>query len=89
MKIVIETGDKTGAAGHTMYIIGKGDEIMSEHDIHDCGCDHVNKGISCDVKNCHYHQGDCYCTADKITVGPSFASSSTDTICATFKPEKN
>ena len=43
------------------------------------------KGISCDVKNCVYHDSDCYCTADKIAVGPSYATSCTDTVCATFK----
>ena len=62
---------------------------MSEHDHKTCGCDHVNDGINCDVKNCHYHQGDCYCTADRIAVGPSFATSSTDTGCATVKPKKD
>ena len=50
-------------------------------------CDKVNEGISCDVKNCQYHQGDCYCTAEKIAVGPSFATSCADTVCATFKPK--
>ena len=54
-----------------------------------CGCEHVNDGISCDVKNCLYHEGDCHCTADQIAVGPSFDTSSTDTVCATFKPKKN
>ena len=53
------------------------------------GCSHVNEGISCDVKNCQYHQGDCCCTAEQIAVGPSFATSGTDTVCATFKPKKN
>ena len=48
-------------------------------------CETVNKGISCDVKNCQYHEGDCYCTAEKIAVGPSYATSCTDTVCATFK----
>ncbi len=43
------------------------------------------KGISCNVKNCIYHDGDAYCTAEKISVGPSYASSCTDTVCATFK----
>lgn len=43
------------------------------------------KGIGCDVKNCAYHDGDCYCTADKVTIGPSYATSSADTVCATFK----
>ena len=44
-----------------------------------------NKGVSCDVKNCAYHDGECYCCADTISVGPSFATSCTDTVCATFK----
>ena len=52
-------------------------------------CGHVNSGITCDVKNCHYHQGECHCTADKIAVGPNYATSSTDTVCATFKPKQN
>ena len=42
-------------------------------------------GISCDVQSCVYHDGDNYCTADKIAVGPSFATSCTDTVCASFK----
>jgi len=46
-----------------------------------------NKGISCDVKNCVYHCGEQYCTANKIAVGPSSASTSAETICATFKPK--
>lgn len=48
-----------------------------------------NKGISCDVKNCVYHDGDNYCTAGKIAVGPSYATSCTDTVCATFKQRNN
>ena len=43
------------------------------------------KGVSCNVKNCLYHDGDAYCTADRISVGPSFASACTDTVCATFR----
>ena len=46
------------------------------------------KGISCDVRNCVYHDGDCYCTAEKIAVGPSYATTSQDTVCATFKPKQ-
>lgn len=46
------------------------------------------RGITCDVKNCTYHDGDNYCTASKINVGPSYATSSTDTVCATFKEKK-
>ncbi|MDD6799663.1 MAG: DUF1540 domain-containing protein [Firmicutes bacterium] len=45
------------------------------------------RGIVCDAKNCAYHDGDNYCTADKIAVGTSYATSSTETICATFKPK--
>ena len=43
------------------------------------------KGISCDVRNCVYHDGDSRCTAEKIAIGPSYATSCTDTVCATFK----
>lgn len=49
-----------------------------------CG-KNVIKGISCDVRNCEYHDGECYCTAGHIKVGPSSASSSGETLCATFK----
>ena len=48
-------------------------------------CDHI-KGVCCDVKNCAYHDGESRCTAGEITVGPSYASTSGDTACATFKP---
>lgn len=43
------------------------------------------RGISCDVRNCVYHDGDSYCTANKIAVGPSYAKACTETVCATFK----
>jgi hypothetical protein len=46
------------------------------------------KGIFCDVKNCVYHDGDAYCTADRIAVGPTYASSTSDTVCATFKAKQ-
>ncbi|MBQ4043874.1 MAG: DUF1540 domain-containing protein [Clostridia bacterium] len=48
-------------------------------------CKHL-KGVACDVKSCSFHDGDCYCTAERISVGPSFASTSGETVCATFKP---
>jgi len=47
-----------------------------------------NKGVLCDVCNCVYHNGENHCTATKINVGPSYATSCTDTVCATFK-QKN
>lgn len=58
-----------------------------------CGCHvdkkDVNHGISCDVRNCVYHDGSCYCTADCISVGPSNACSSAETLCATFKHKEH
>ena len=48
-------------------------------------CDHI-KGIVCDVKNCAYHDGETRCMAGEITVGPAYASTSGDTVCAPFKP---
>ena len=52
------------------------------------GCkDHI-KGIRCDVKNCMYHDCETYCMAGEIAVGPSNATSSADTACATFKERK-
>lgn len=46
--------------------------------------DHIS-GIHCDVENCAYHDPKAKCSADQIKVGPTFASSSTDTVCSTFK----
>lgn len=64
------------------------------HETDRCGCeinlgtkDHI-KGIRCDVKNCVYHDCETYCTAKQIAVGPSNATSSADTACATFKERK-
>jgi len=45
------------------------------------------KGVACDVKNCSFHDGDSYCTAKRISVGPAFAAASCETVCATFKPK--
>ncbi len=59
---------------------------MSEHE--NSACCHEKKhikGIVCDVSNCVHHDCDTYCTADEIAVGPSFATNSTDTACATFR----
>ena len=55
-----------------------------------CGSDkkHI-KGIVCDVTNCVYHDCDTHCTANEIAVGPSFATTSQDTVCATFKQKKD
>lgn len=44
-------------------------------------------GIHCEVTNCSYHTPKCQCKAGKIHVGPTFASSSSETVCSTFKPQ--
>lgn len=46
------------------------------------------RGIICDVVNCAYHDGDNYCTAERVAIGPSYASMCADTVCATFKPKQ-
>ena len=50
-----------------------------------CG-EHI-KGIKCNVQNCYYHDCETYCTASEIAVGPHNADSSSETLCATFKPK--
>lgn len=45
---------------------------------------HIRR-VSCDVVKCVYHDGDSFCTAPKITVGPAFAGRMSQTACATFR----
>ncbi|MBQ4037467.1 MAG: DUF1540 domain-containing protein [Clostridia bacterium] len=45
------------------------------------------KGITCNVKNCVYNDMSSYCTAERISVGPSYATAGIDTICGTFRPK--
>lgn len=42
-------------------------------------------GIHCDVTNCQYNDQKA-CCAKQIKVGPQYASTSADTVCATFRP---
>jgi hypothetical protein len=62
-------------------------EMVEKKDQNNCKVDtgKLIKGIVCDVKNCAYHSGDCFCTAKQIAVGPGHAETSADTICSTFK----
>ncbi|MCI8388512.1 MAG: DUF1540 domain-containing protein [Clostridiales bacterium] len=46
-------------------------------------------GITCDARNCIYHDGDNYCTAKHITVGSVIATNSAETRCATFEARGN
>ena len=43
------------------------------------------KNVACDVKNCLYNDLAGHCTAKNIAVGPTYATSCTDTVCATFR----
>jgi hypothetical protein len=43
--------------------------------------------IVCGVMNCRWHDGISRCKAPSIHVGPGYASSSVDTVCATFEPK--
>lgn len=43
------------------------------------------EGIKCDVKSCAFHDGDNYCCAREITVGPSYAVNLGETVCATYR----
>lgn len=55
------------------------------------GCDtkkHIC-GIVCNVTNCVHHDCETHCTAKEIAVGPSYATTSQDTVCATFKQKKD
>ncbi|MBP5209744.1 MAG: DUF1540 domain-containing protein [Clostridia bacterium] len=46
------------------------------------------RGVSCDVKECSYHDGKNTCTAGEISVGPAYAQTGSETVCATFKPKE-
>ena len=56
---------------------------------HGNSCREHNKGIMCSVKNCAYHDGERYCTAEMISVEPACGNvtESTDTKCKTYKHE--
>ncbi len=58
------------------------------HDENNAKGKHI-KGITCDVTNCVFHGKENCCHAECIAVGPSYAQSSSETVCATFKPKEN
>ena len=43
------------------------------------------RGVSCDVKSCAFHDGESFCTAGRINVGPISALRATETACATYR----
>lgn len=47
------------------------------------------KGISCEVKNCKYHDKSNNCNAGHIRVGDMSATSISDTACETFECNEN
>ena len=60
--------------------------MMEQSKNTNCGdCKHI-KGINCSVKNCAYHDGESYCTANAIAVAPTGMDKSS---CATYKPCTN
>jgi len=46
------------------------------------------KGITCDAKNCVYHDKSDSCTAGHINVGCHSATDSSETKCETFECEE-
>ncbi|MDF2677813.1 MAG: hypothetical protein K0Q97_2143 [Bacillota bacterium] len=46
----------------------------------------INPGVKCVVNTCHYYSEGDHCAASKIEVQHRNAHSSTETDCATFKP---
>ena len=64
--------------------VSRPDTVEFENDTKRSAQKH-NRGVCCDVRNCTYHDGECYCSAERIAIGPSFACSCTDTVCATFR----
>lgn len=56
---------------------------MSEPNYTDC--------IYCDIVNCAYNDDRCHCTAPSVEIGTMTnsctASSSSETLCATFRPK--
>ncbi|MCQ2424173.1 MAG: DUF1540 domain-containing protein [Clostridia bacterium] len=46
-------------------------------------------GVRCDVKNCAYHDGELYCTAQHIAIGPGTAKSASETVCGTFEKRES
>ena len=45
------------------------------------------QGIVCSVKSCAYNDKSGHCVARQIAIGPMQATSCTETVCATFKPD--
>ncbi len=61
---------------------------MHNENKNECGCNvkHI-KGVTCDVSNCVHHDSQNCCTAGEINVGPHYAQTGSETVCATFKPK--
>lgn len=45
-------------------------------------------GVKCNVENCIHNNCQTGCTAGKIEVGPTYATTVGDTICRSFKEEQ-
>ena len=69
-----------------MAIFGPGEYFNVDIDA-DRRPQHIH-GIVCDVTSCAYHDGDSFCTARRVHVGPLYANTTGQTLCATFKPRE-
>ena len=47
----------------------------------------LSRPIICGVMNCRWHDGVSRCNAPSVEVGPGYAKSSVDTVCAAFEPK--
>ena len=76
------------AAGETLA--EKRTVMKPENYKNECKCEPKNhiEGIKCNVEHCAYHNGKNDCYAGCISVGPNNAESSSETVCATFKPRE-
>jgi hypothetical protein len=55
-----------------------------------CDCEQKYlEGVRCGVKNCIWHCEETHCTADAISVGPDRATTSSQTLCATFREKSD
>lgn len=60
-------------------------EISAEHEKEMKRAPQHIEGIKCDVKSCAFHDGDSYCCANGVAIGPSYAKLTTETVCATYR----
>lgn len=58
---------------------------MEKRELFENTPEHI-RSLKCDVSSCAFHDGTSFCTAREVKIGPSYAVSSTETVCATYRP---